>query len=83
LFGATPNAFVTLAAAAGAISRIRLVSTISLLPLYQAALAAKLIAALDQVSGGRFEYGAGLGGEYPAEFAPVGVPLASGFPEAG
>ncbi len=77
--GATPNAFVTLAAAAGATSSIRLVSTISLLPLYPAALAAKLIATLDQVSGGRFEYGAGAGGEFPAEFAAVGVPLASRF----
>lgn len=77
--GATPNAFVTLAAAAGATSRIRLVSTISLLPLYPAALAAKLIAALDQVSGGRFEYGAGAGGEFPAEFAAAGVSLASRF----
>jgi alkanesulfonate monooxygenase SsuD/methylene tetrahydromethanopterin reductase-like flavin-dependent oxidoreductase (luciferase family) len=77
--GATPNAFVTLAAAAGVTRRIRLVSTISLLPLYPAPLAAKLIASLDQVSGGRFEYGAGAGGEFPAEFAAAGVPLASRF----
>jgi alkanesulfonate monooxygenase SsuD/methylene tetrahydromethanopterin reductase-like flavin-dependent oxidoreductase (luciferase family) len=77
--GATPNAFITLAAAAGATDRIRLVSTISLLPLYPAALAAKLIATLDQVSGGRFEFGAGAGGEYPAEFTAAGVPHAERF----
>jgi alkanesulfonate monooxygenase SsuD/methylene tetrahydromethanopterin reductase-like flavin-dependent oxidoreductase (luciferase family) len=77
--GPTPNAFMTLAAAAGATTRIRLVSTISLLPLYPAALAAKLIASLDQVSSGRFECGAGAGGEFPAEFAAVGVPPAERF----
>ncbi|MCC5576343.1 LLM class flavin-dependent oxidoreductase [Microtetraspora sp. AC03309] len=77
--GPTPNAFVQLAAAAGATSRIRLVSSITLLPLYPAALAAKLAATLDRVSGGRFELGVGAGGEYPAEFAAVGVDPASRF----
>lgn len=71
--GPMPNAFVTLAAAAGATRRIRLVSSITLLPLYPAALAAKLAATLDQVSGGRFELGVGAGGEYPAEFVAAGV----------
>jgi probable F420-dependent oxidoreductase len=77
--GPTPNAFVTLAAAAGATERIRLVSTISLLPLYPAALAAKFVASLDQISGGRFELGAGAGGEYPAEFEAAGVSPAARF----
>jgi probable F420-dependent oxidoreductase len=71
--GPVPNAFVTLAAAAGATSTIRLVSAITLLPIYPAALAAKLAATLDRVSGGRFELGVGAGGEYPAEFEAVGV----------
>ncbi|MFC0865837.1 LLM class flavin-dependent oxidoreductase [Sphaerimonospora cavernae] len=71
--GPTPNAFVQLAAAAGATSRIRLVSAVTLLPLYPAALAAKLAVTLDRVSAGRFELGVGAGGEYPAEFAAVGV----------
>jgi probable F420-dependent oxidoreductase len=71
--GPTTNAFVALAAAAGATSRIRLVSAITLLPLYPAALAAKLAATLDVVSGGRFELGVGIGGEYPKEFEAVGV----------
>jgi probable F420-dependent oxidoreductase len=78
-YGPVPNAFVTLAAAAGATSRIRLVSAIALLPLYPAALAAKLAASLDRVSGGRFEFGIGAGGEYPAEFTAVGVDPATRF----
>jgi alkanesulfonate monooxygenase SsuD/methylene tetrahydromethanopterin reductase-like flavin-dependent oxidoreductase (luciferase family) len=71
----TPNVFVTLAAAAAATQRIRLLSTLTLLPLYPPALAAKLVASLDNVSGGRFDFGVGIGGEYPPEFAAVGVPV--------
>ena len=70
-----PNAFVALAAAAGATERIRLLSALTILPLYPAALAAKLAATLDRVSGGRLDLGVGVGGEYPAEFAAVGVPV--------
>jgi probable F420-dependent oxidoreductase len=71
--GPTANGFVWLAAAAGATRRIRLVSTVTLLPQYPAVLAAKLAASLDHVSGGRFELGVGVGGEYPEEFRAVGV----------
>jgi probable F420-dependent oxidoreductase len=71
--GPTPNAFVWLAAAAGATDRIGLVSTVTLLPQYPAVLAAKLAASLDHVSGGRFQLGIGVGGEYPEEFRAVGV----------
>lgn len=74
--GPTPNAFVTLAAAAGATTRIRLLSALTILPVYSAAVAAKLVATLDGVSGGRFELGVGVGGEFPAEFAAAGVPVA-------
>ncbi|HEY0935607.1 MAG TPA: LLM class flavin-dependent oxidoreductase [Trebonia sp.] len=74
--GPVPNAFVALAAAAGATTRIRLLSALTILPLYPAAVAAKLVATLDGVSGGRFELGVGVGGEYPAEFAAAGVPVA-------
>jgi probable F420-dependent oxidoreductase len=73
--GRTPNAFVVLAAAAGATERIRLLSALTILPVYPAALAAKLVATLDQVSNGRFDFGVGVGGEYPPEFASVGVPV--------
>lgn len=75
-YGPTGNAFITLAAAAGATERIRLLSSLTILPLYPAALAAKLTASLDIVSGGRFELGVGIGGEYPPEFAAAGVPVA-------
>lgn len=71
----TPNGLITLAAAAGATERIRLLSALTLLPLYPPALAAKLIATLDDVSGGRFDLGVGVGGEFPAEFDAVGVPV--------
>jgi probable F420-dependent oxidoreductase len=74
--GPVPNAFVSLAAAAGATSRIRLLSSLTLLPLYPAALAAKLAASLDQVSDGRFDMGVGVGGEYPPEFVAAGVDVA-------
>ena len=58
-----PNGFIALAAAAGATSRIRLLSSLTVLPLYPAALAAKLATTLDQVSGGRFDMGVGVGGD--------------------
>lgn len=69
----TTNAFVALAAAAAATSRISLLSAATVLPVYPAALAAKMVATLDGVSGGRFELGVGVGGEYPAEFLACGV----------
>jgi probable F420-dependent oxidoreductase len=74
--GPTSNSFLTLAAAAAATERVRLVSTLILLPLYPMALVAKLTATLDQLSGGRFELGVGVGGEYPPEFAASGVSVA-------
>jgi alkanesulfonate monooxygenase SsuD/methylene tetrahydromethanopterin reductase-like flavin-dependent oxidoreductase (luciferase family) len=74
--GPVGNAFVTLAAAAGATERIGLLSSVTLLPQYPMALAAKMAATLDRVSGGRFELGVGVGGEYPPEFDAVGVPVA-------
>ncbi len=74
--GPTSNAFLDLAAAAAVTERVRLVSTLTVLPLYPMALVAKLTATLDQLSGGRFELGVGVGGEYPPEFAASGVPVA-------
>jgi probable F420-dependent oxidoreductase len=68
-----PNAFVALAAAAGATSRIRMLSAATVLPAYPAPLAAKMAATLDGVSGGRFELGVGVGGEYPAELRACGI----------
>jgi alkanesulfonate monooxygenase SsuD/methylene tetrahydromethanopterin reductase-like flavin-dependent oxidoreductase (luciferase family) len=78
LFGSpTSNAFVSLAAAAAVTSRVRLLSAVTLLPLYPAALAAKLAVSVDRVSDGRFELGVGVGGEFPAEFEAVGVPVSA------
>lgn len=71
--GATPNAFVALAAAAGATNRIRLLTSVVVLPLYPSPLAAKLAATLDRVSCGRLDFGVGIGGEYPEEFTAAGV----------
>jgi probable F420-dependent oxidoreductase len=68
-----PNGLIALAAAAGATERIRLLSALTLLPTYPAPLAAKMVATLDGVSGGRFEFGVGVGGEYPSELRACGV----------
>lgn len=73
--GPVPNSFISLACAAGVTSSIKLMSAIALLPLYPAALAAKLGAALDVTSGGRFMFGVGVGGEFPKEFEACGVPI--------
>ena len=74
--GPTSNGFLALAAAAAATERVRLVSSLTLLPLYPMALVAKLAATFDRLSRGRFELGVGVGGEYPPEFAASGVPVA-------
>jgi len=71
--GPTTNGFVALAAAAGATERIRLLSALTIVPVYPLAVLAKLVASLDQVSGGRFDFGVGVGGEYPPEFVAAGV----------
>jgi alkanesulfonate monooxygenase SsuD/methylene tetrahydromethanopterin reductase-like flavin-dependent oxidoreductase (luciferase family) len=69
------NSFISLSVAAGATTRIRLMSTIVLAPLYPAALLAKLGAALHVASGGRYNLGVGVGGEMPKEFEACGVPV--------
>src|SRR6185295_15937044 len=60
----------------GATSEIRLLSSLTVLPLYPAALAAKLATTLDQVSNGRFDLGVGIGGEHPPEFVAAGAQVA-------
>jgi probable F420-dependent oxidoreductase len=77
--GPTPNSFAMLAAAAAVTSRIRLVSSIALLPLYPAVVVAKMASVIDCISDGRFELGVGAGGEYPAEFAAAGVDPSTRF----
>ena len=74
-YGDTANGFISLSVAAGATSTIRLMSAITLVPLYPAALLAKMGAALDVASNGRFMLGVGVGGEFPNEFEACGVPV--------
>lgn len=76
----TPNAFVCLAAAAAATSRIRLLTALALVPMYPTGLFAKMAATLDRISGGRLDLGVGLGGEHPPEFAACGVPMSERGP---
>ena len=71
----TANAFISLAAAAAATTRIQLLSAVTLLPVYPAAIVAKMASVLDVISEGRFHLGVGVGGEFPPEFAAAGVPV--------
>lgn len=57
-----------LGVAAGATEKIKLVSSILLVPFYEPLVLARLTATLDVASGGRFILGVGVGGEYPEEF---------------
>ena len=74
-YGPIGNGLISLAVAAGATSHIKLMSTITLVPLYPAALLAKQVTSLDVASGGRFNLGVGVGGEFPKEFEAIGVPV--------
>jgi alkanesulfonate monooxygenase SsuD/methylene tetrahydromethanopterin reductase-like flavin-dependent oxidoreductase (luciferase family) len=56
------DSLATLAAAAGATSRIELMTNILLAPLYPPVMLAKSAASVDQLSGGRFTLGLGPGG---------------------
>ena len=74
-YGPAANTYISLAVAAGATSTLKLMSSIVLLPLYPAALAAKRGAAWDVASNGRYLFGVGIGGEIPREFEACGVPV--------
>lgn len=64
-----------LAAAAGATERIKVASGVMLVAIRPPALVAKQVAALQIASGGRFVLGVGVGGENPAEWDAMGVPV--------
>jgi probable F420-dependent oxidoreductase len=63
-----------LASYVGITSRIKLGTGVYLLALRSPAVAAKMTATLDVLSGGRLIFGVGVGGENPKEFEVSGVP---------
>jgi probable F420-dependent oxidoreductase len=63
-----------LASYASITERIKLGSAVYLLALRPPAVAAKVTATVDVLSGGRLIFGVGVGGENPREFEVVGVP---------
>jgi alkanesulfonate monooxygenase SsuD/methylene tetrahydromethanopterin reductase-like flavin-dependent oxidoreductase (luciferase family) len=67
---------VALAAAAGATERIGLLTNVLLAPAWPTALLAKGTASLDQLSGGRFTLGVGVGSR-PDDFAAADVDFSS------
>jgi probable F420-dependent oxidoreductase len=73
--GPVPNSIVALAVAAGATKKIKLMSTVVLIPLYTPMVVAKQTATLDVASNGRYHMGIGIGGEFPKEFEACGVPV--------
>ncbi len=66
-----------LAAAGGATRSLRLLTGIVLIPLYHPVMLAKLATTLDVVSGGRLDFGIGVGGQRDTrgEFEAMGVPV--------
>jgi alkanesulfonate monooxygenase SsuD/methylene tetrahydromethanopterin reductase-like flavin-dependent oxidoreductase (luciferase family) len=66
---------VALATFAAVTERVRLGAGVLLLPLRAPALVAREFGSLDYVSGGRVILGVGVGGEHPADFEAVGVPM--------
>ena len=75
-FGETVfDPLVTLAVVAGATSRVRLGTTVLIVPYRNAVVTAKMISSLDALSGGRVTLGIGAGW-VAAESAMLGVPFA-------
>ena len=71
----SPEVMVALARLGALTERVRIGTSILLLPLYPPAIVAKQIADLDRATGGRVTLGVGIGGEYPAEFRACGIPI--------
>jgi probable F420-dependent oxidoreductase len=76
---ASPNpsteAMMSLARLTAVTERVKIGTSILLLPLYAPAIVAKQIADLDRACGGRLILGVGIGGEYPQEFRACQVPV--------
>lgn len=67
--------FLTLSQVAAHSSTLTIGTAVYLLPLRHPVAVAKQVATLDVLSGGRFVFGVGVGGEFPKEFEAVGVPV--------
>ena len=71
----SPEAMMGLARLSAMTERVKIGTSILLLPLYPPAVVAKQIADLDRATEGRVVLGVGIGGEYPQEFRACGVPI--------
>src|SRR5215472_3500478 len=72
----TGEAITRLALMTAWTERVRVGTSVLLLPLYHPVVIAKQLADLDSRAGGRLTVGVGVGGEFQAEFDAVGVPVA-------
>ena len=71
----SPEVMMSLARLTALTDRVKIGTSILLLPLYEPAIIAKQVADLDRAAAGRVILGVGVGGEYPAEFRACHVPL--------
>jgi len=69
------EAMMGLARLSAVTERVKVGTSILLLPLYAPAIVAKQVADLDNATGGRIVLGVGVGGEYPQEFRACQVPI--------
>ena len=66
-----------MAAAAGATSRLRVLTGIVIAPLYHPVMLAKMVASVDRIAGGRLDFGIGISGQRDtrAEFDALEIPV--------
>lgn len=69
------EAMMNLARLSAVTERVRIGTSVLLLPLYPPAIVAKQVADLDRATDGRLVLGVGVGGEYPQEFRACQVPI--------
>jgi alkanesulfonate monooxygenase SsuD/methylene tetrahydromethanopterin reductase-like flavin-dependent oxidoreductase (luciferase family) len=70
-----PDAMSSLIRLATLTERVRVGTSILLLPLYPPAIVAKMVGEADRMTGGRVTLGVGIGGEYVQEFSACQVPV--------
>lgn len=66
-----------LSAVAARTSRIKIGTAVLLLAMRDPVVTAKTLASIDRLSAGRLTLGVGIGGEFPPEWAAVGIPVES------